>query len=164
MITTRWSSDADSPELAALHRDAWRYAYAGIIPGTALERMIGRRGPRWWRRMHRRGAPALVIEMDGRIAGYATIGPVRQRLAPRTGEIYELYVRPEYHGTGLGERLFTEARRRLQAKGLTRLVVWSLAANELGCRFYRAVGGKEAARSTGRIGGAPLPMIGFAWT
>jgi hypothetical protein len=60
--------------------------------------------------------------------------------------------------------LFTEARNRLEAEGLTRLVVWSLAANELGCRFYRALGGHEAARSTGEIGGAPLPMIGFAWT
>jgi ribosomal protein S18 acetylase RimI-like enzyme len=105
-----------------------------------------------------------VIEMEGRIVGYATIGPVRTRLAPRTGEIYELYIRPEYHGTGLGQLLFAEARRRLSAKGLTRLVVWSLAANEIGCRFYRALGGEEAARSTGTIGGAPLPMIGFAWT
>ncbi|WP_424932615.1 N-acetyltransferase family protein [Amaricoccus macauensis] len=163
MIRTRWSTPEDASALADLHRQAWRYTYAGIIPGRALERIIGSRGPKWWRHMHRRGASVLVVELDGQVAGYARLGPVRPRLLKGTGEIYELYLAPEFHGAGLGEYLFQEARRRLISRGLTRLVVWSLAANELGCRFYLALGGREIGRTRTRIGGAALTRIGFAW-
>lgn len=163
MIETRWSTKEDARALSMLHRQAWRYTYAGIIPGRALERIIGSRGPNWWRHIHRRGASVLIIELDRQIAGYARVGPVRPQLWKGTGEIYELYLAPEYHGSGLGEHLFLEARRRLVSRGLTRLVVWSLAANELGCRFYRALGGREIARAKTRIGGAALTKIGFAW-
>ncbi len=163
MIVTRWSTADDAGALADLHRQAWRYAYAGIIPGRALERIIGSRGPQWWRHIHRRGAAVLIVEFDGRVAGYARLGPVRPQVTRGTGEIYELYLAPEFHGAGLGELLFDEARRRLVSRGLTRMVVWSLAANELGCRFYRALGGREIGRSKTRIGGMPLTRIGFAW-
>ena len=87
MIAIRWSTDADCERLAALHREAWRNAYAGIIPGLTLERMIGRRGQAWWRRMHRLGARALVLEFDGELAGYATLGPSRGGPGPGSGEI-----------------------------------------------------------------------------
>ena len=33
LIATRWSTAADDRGLAEVHREAWRYAYAGIIPG-----------------------------------------------------------------------------------------------------------------------------------
>ncbi len=159
----RWSKPADTTALAALHRDAWRYAYRGIIPGISLERMIARRGPAWWRRMHRLGHRVLVLEFDNRVAGYATFGPCRTRSLPRRGEIYELYVRPEFQGIGFGKRLFGEARRHLRANGLAGLLVWSLADNDLACRFYMALGGRERIRGYQRIGGTRLEMIAFDW-
>ena len=88
--------------LADVHRAAWRYAYAGIIPGLTLERMIARRGPAWWSRMHGRGFRALVVDCDGTLAGYATLGRAARPGARTCGEIYELYLRPEYQGCGLG--------------------------------------------------------------
>jgi ribosomal protein S18 acetylase RimI-like enzyme len=113
--------------------------------------------------MHRLGQAALVVECGEGVAGYATLGARRSGGSAGEGEIYELYLRPEYHGTGLGRRLFREARRRLTAAGLQRLTVWSLAENEIGCRFYRGVGGIEVARSCEIIGGARLRKIGFWW-
>ena len=161
-VATRWSAEADGPGLASVHRNAWRYAYAGIIPGLALERMIARRGPAWWSRMHERGFRALVLDCDGTLAGYATLGRNRSAGGP-SGEIYELYVRPEYQGCGLGRRLFAEARSALAANGLPRLTVWALSDNEIACRFYRAMGGTEAGRAEDRFCGVPLRKTGFAW-
>ena len=162
-IATRWSAAADDAGLACVHRDAWRYAYAGIIPGLTLERMIARRGPAWWSRMHARGFRALVLDCDGTLAGYATLGRSRVPTGGGTGEIYELYVRPEYQGCGLGRRLFGESRRTLAAHGLPRLSVWALSDNEIACRFYRAMGGAEAAHAEDRFCGVPLAKTGFAW-
>jgi ribosomal protein S18 acetylase RimI-like enzyme len=163
LIATRWSTAEDEVGLAEVHREAWRYAYAGIIPGLTLERMIARRGPRWWGRMHAKGFRALVLDCDGELVGYATLGRSRSPEPPGCGEIYELYVRPEFQGCGLGRRLFAEARRQLARAGLRRLVVWALADNEIACRFYRAMGGLEAGRAEDRFCGVPLAKIGFAW-
>jgi ribosomal protein S18 acetylase RimI-like enzyme len=162
-IATRWSAAVDAAGLAGVHRDAWRYAYAGIIPGLTLERMIARRGPPWWGRMHARGFHALVLDCDGTLAGYATLGRSRAPGTGGAGEIYELYVRPEYQGCGLGRRLFADARRVLAANGLPRLTVWALSENEIACRFYRAMGGAEAGHAEDRFCGVPLAKTGFAW-
>ena len=66
--------------------------------------------------MHDRGFRALVLDCDDTLAGYATLGRSRAaRRARPCGEIYELYLRPECQGCGLGRRLFAEARRELGA-------------------------------------------------
>lgn len=163
LIATRWSERADERDLAEAHAAAWRYAYAGIIPGVTLERMLARRGPSWWRRMHARGVRALVLHCDETLAGYATLGHNRAPALRPGGEIYELYVRPEYQGCGLGRRLFGEARSRLRRHGLDGLLVWALADNQIACRFYRAMGGTECARGQDRQCGVPLERVGFAW-
>lgn len=163
LTATRWSTEADSRDLAEVHVAAWRYAYAGIIPGLTLERMVARRGPSWWRRMHERGFRALVLDCDGVLAGYATLG--RSRVpAVRRGEIYELYLRPEFQGCGLGRQLFGGARARLRQNGLDSLIVWALAENALACRFYRGMGGAPSARARERFCGVPLDKVGFVWT
>ena len=164
LIATRWSTADDERGLAEVHREAWRYAYAGIIPGLTLERMIARRGPNWWGRMHDRGFRALVIDCDDTLAGYATLGRCRNSGPRPCGEIYELYLRPECQGCGLGRRLFAAARGELGGHGLQRLLVWALAENEIACRFYRAMGGAKSARSQDRFCGVPLAKIGFGWS
>ena len=61
-----------------------------------------RRGPRWWDRAIRRGTAILVLELGNVVCGYATIGPNRARNLAQKGEVYELYLKPEYQGIGLG--------------------------------------------------------------
>lgn len=163
MIDTRWSTCADAPALARVHGDAWRFTYAGLIPGLVLERMIAARGPHWWRAQHRSGGKALIVEIDGALAGYATMGRCRFPGRRRSGEIHELYLEPACHGAGLGRRLFRAARRQLEARGLEGLTVWSLAVNEVGCRFYRALGGSPEFRSQVSLGGVRFERIAFVW-
>jgi len=163
LIKIRLSKAADSAALAALHCEAWRYAYRGIVPGIGLERMIARRGSAWWERMHELDHRALVLEFDKSVAGYATFGPCRSQNVRPLGEIYELYLRPEFQGIGFGKRLFIEARRDLSENVLFGLLVWALADNDLACRFYTALGGRERKRAQERIGGIRLEKIGFVW-
>ncbi len=64
------------------------------------------------------------------VAGYANYGRNRARSLYYDGEIYELYLRPEFQGLGFGRKLFSAARRDLVQSGLQSLVVWALSDNE----------------------------------
>ncbi len=163
MIKTRWSTRKDASALAEIQCDAWRFAYSGLLPGIALERMIASHGPRWWAGLHRRGGRTLVLELDGAVMGYARIGACRSREFAGAGEIYELYLDPTCHGAGLGRRLFDDARRRLAARAPGGLIVWSLSANKIGCRFYHALGGRVRSKDRTRFGGVDFERIAFAW-
>src|SRR5688572_16868168 len=101
----RKAEPADAQAIADVHYEAWRGAYSGIIPHRALNAMLRRRRPDWWAHAMRRSAPVLVVEIAGTVAGYAPLGRNRARGLTQQGEIYELYLRPEYQGIGLGSRL-----------------------------------------------------------
>ncbi len=105
-IGVRRAETGDADAITAVHDAAWRYAYEGMIPAKELARIIARRGPRWWDRAIRRGTAILVIEVGGTMCGYATFGPNRARNLVQKGEVYEIYLLPEYQGVGLGTRLF----------------------------------------------------------
>jgi ribosomal protein S18 acetylase RimI-like enzyme len=147
--------------LSRVFDQAWREAYQGIIPGVALEKMLARRGPRWWRSTVSRGRPLAVLDIGQGIVGYVSYGRCRDRTLPANGEIDELYLAPEYQGLGFGRRLFKAVRNDLAHRGLNRTVVWALADNERACGFYESLGGRSIARIEERIGGVPLGKIAY---
>lgn len=162
-IEVRRAEAHDAEAITAVHDAAWRFAYDGMIPAKELARIIARRGPRWWDRAIRRGTAILVLEVGGAICGYATVGPNRARNLDEKGEVYELYMKPEYQGVGLGTRLFLAARRELARFGFDTVVVWALADNENACRFYNNAGGRRIARANERFGDVALSKVAFAW-
>jgi ribosomal protein S18 acetylase RimI-like enzyme len=105
----------------------------------------------------------LVLEVGGKVVGYTSYGSNRVRDLAQKGEVYELYIAPEYQGVGLGTELFLAARRELRRSGFPSLVVWALADNEAACRFYENAGGRRAARAVERFGSRTLPKIAFVW-
>lgn len=163
LIEVRRAKPADAGALAAAHDEAWRTTYRGIIPGAELEKLISRRGPAWWENAIRKGSRISLLVFGDRIAGYANYGRNRARSLNYDGEIYELYLRPEFQGLGFGRRLFAAARRDLAQSGLRSLVVWALSDNTPAVEFYRALGGRAVARSSERFGDRTLDKIGFGW-
>ncbi|WP_165901645.1 GNAT family N-acetyltransferase [Ancylobacter aquaticus] len=163
LVETRRARPADAGDIADIHDSAWRFAYRGLIPGAELEKMILRRGPLWWQTALKRGSRVIVLTFGDAVAGYANVGRNRARGLPFEGEIYELYLRPEYQGLGFGRRLFGDARKELASAGFDGLAVWALAANEPALGFYRAMGGLGVARSTETFGGRALEKLAFGW-
>jgi ribosomal protein S18 acetylase RimI-like enzyme len=164
LIDIRRARSADAPGLAEAHDEAWRTAYRGLIPGTELEKLVTRRGPAWWEAAIRRGSRVALLTFGDAIAGYANYGRNRARSLPYAGEIYELYLRPEYQGLGFGRRLFNASKRDLTQMGQPSLVVWALSDNDSAVHFYRALGGRAIARSTERFGEKVLDKVAFGWT
>ncbi len=162
-IGIRKAEPRDAEAIADVHHLAWRGAYSGIIPHRALNRMIDRRGPDWWANAIRRAATVLVVEIGGKLAGYATIGRNRARELAQQGEIYELYLRPEYQGIGLGSRLFAAAREKLADSGLKGLVVWALEENSGALSFYEGAGGRDVAEGVEIFDQKALKKVAFVW-
>jgi ribosomal protein S18 acetylase RimI-like enzyme len=162
-IDIRKAEPSDAEKIAAVHHEAWMGAYAGVIPYKALTKMVNRRGTDWWDHAIRRAATVLVIDIGGRIAGYATIGRNRARQLPQQGEIYELYLKPEYQGVGLGSRLFSAARQKLASHGLKGLVVWALEENANAVAFYAGAGGRDIAEGVEVFDQKALKKIAFTW-
>ena len=163
LITIRPARIADAKEIAQVHDAAWRDAYRGIIPGRELEQLIARRGPDWWHSAIRRGTEIMVLDFDESIGGYVSYGHNRVKSLPFRGEIFELYLAPEFQGLGFGSRLFAAARKELADYGLTTTVVWALSDNERALAFYRRLGGWVARRAEERFGPDVRGRIAFGF-
>jgi ribosomal protein S18 acetylase RimI-like enzyme len=163
LIEVRRAKPADATAIAATHDDAWRAAYQGIIPGPELDKLINRRGADWWDSAIRKGSRIAILVFGDVVAGYANYGRNRARSLYYDGEIYELYLRPEFQGLGFGRKLFSSARRDLNQSGLESLVVWALSDDEMAVEFYRTLGGRAVARSSERFGTKVLDKVAYAW-
>ena len=163
LIEVRRAKATDAAQIAATHDESWRAAYQGVIPGPELDKLINRRGPHWWESAIRKGSRIAILAFGDHVAGYANYGRNRARSLYYDGEIYELYLRPEFQGLGFGRKLFLAARRDLAQSGLNSLVVWALSDNKMAVEFYRNLGGRAVARSSERFGAKVLDKVAFAW-
>ncbi len=163
LITIRRALPGDAEQIAAVHDSAWREAYRGLIPGRELERLIARRGPDWWRRAVAQGSRLLVFSLHGTIGGYVTYGRNRAPSMHFDGEVFELYLAPEYQGMGFGSRLFKAARHDLAANGLDSMLVWTLSDNARALDFYRRMGGEQVRRASEHFGAEKLGRLAFGF-
>ena len=163
VISIRTARPGDEAGIARVHDAAWRDAYRGVIPGRELERMIQRRGPTWWRQAIMGGTRLMVLDFADHIAGYASYGRNRMPQLAYNGEIFELYLAPEYQGGGLGRRMFETARTDLAAHGYGTFVVWALAGNERAVDFYQKLGGSIVRRAPERFGSEMRERVAFAF-
>ncbi len=162
-IDARRAQVSDSKGIAHVHEASWRHAYAGVIPHKALDTMVRRRGEDWWARAIRQSTRILVLEDNNQIVGYATLGLNRVNALSQEGEIYEIYLLPEYQGVGLGRKLFMAARQELINIGLKGCVVWVLEENDPAVNFYRNAGGKDTAEGSEVFSGKTLNKIAYCW-
>ena len=125
--------------------------------------MIARRGPLWWGRMHERGFSALVVDCDGALAGYATLGrsrgPGGAVAARSTSSTFSPSTKAAASAAGSSPRPAAPS----PAGASTASPSGRSADNEIACRFYRAMGGREAGHAEDRFCGVPLRKTGFAW-
>lgn len=152
----------DAQRLSEVFQESWLGAYTGMVPHEHLTKLIARRNSAWWTETARRDQRLIVVEIGGIIAGYANFGPSRSRGSKR-GEIYEIYMAPDYQGLGLGEQLFEACRERLDRARFRGLVVWALAENHMALDFYWRRGGRPFAKANETMSGTKVPKIGYAW-
>jgi ribosomal protein S18 acetylase RimI-like enzyme len=157
---------ADAAAIANVHVDAWRSAYASLIPDRVLVRMSGQvHAVRWTETLRRRNLRGriFVAEIDGEgVVGYGSCGPSRVRSLPHAGEIYELYVAPEHQDRGIGRRLLYRLFDALVERGSNSAMVWVLAGNPARF-FYETMGGRRVAERDEALWNVVLPEAAYGW-
>ena len=149
--------------------DAWRWAYADILPSKQLAALSVEGQAAAWRvafdAPERDGAVFVAVdEADARVVGVASWGASRDdHAAAATGEIGMLYVAPDQIGTGLGRRLMCAALGGLREAGYERATLWVLEANTRGRGFYHHVGWRpDGTRGEHMAECANHPMVRYA--
>jgi GNAT superfamily N-acetyltransferase len=106
-VTLRTATPEDVDAGAALHAACWREAYAGLVDPTQLEKRIADTD-RWregWATQLAAGPPRVLAVAGGELIGFGVAGPSRKPDAPVAQELYALYTRAAWWGTGVGQAL-----------------------------------------------------------
>lgn len=159
----RWATADDASGVAAVHVDAWRDAYRGLIPQEVLDGLdVDARTALWtgWLAASLAGEPTdpgrrvshrlLVAEIDGAIVGWAGFGAGRDEGTQHLGELAGLYVHPRFWSQRVGHALIVRAEQELA--GYDEAYLWVLHGNERAARFYEAHGWLED--GTGKVADA----------
>jgi GNAT superfamily N-acetyltransferase len=136
----------DAMGVARVHVRSWQAGYRGLLPDQYLDGLRPEdRAQRYnFASEDVRDPATLVAVEDGMICGFATTAPARDSDMPDDagpwGELFALYVDPDWWGRGVGAALISVARSRLLALGYRNAVLWLLAGNARADRFYRIDG------------------------
>src|SRR5713101_7512321 len=84
------------------------------------------------------------------------------RSAIRVGEVYTLYVEPDFQNQGLGRRLLDALFRQLRADGCDIAVLWMLADNPSRF-FYEGLGGERIGQRVDTMAGVDVEELAFGW-
>jgi GNAT superfamily N-acetyltransferase len=134
----------DAQEIARVQVESWRAAYAHVYPAAYLAGLsVDERRRLWTRVLSDGGYDVFVAERDGRVTGFASVGPTEDddRSALR-GELFALYVEPSAWGLGLGRALLARAEQALREAGFDEATLWVLEDNPLARDVYAAAGWK----------------------
>ncbi|MCR2783383.1 MULTISPECIES: GNAT family N-acetyltransferase [unclassified Microbacterium] len=136
-IVVRPVRDVDAEALGRVHAQCWHETYDHLISKAALENVSPRRLAELWTHWAQQGPDFRMHAAldDGEIVGFVGSGPARDRDAPRTRELYFIYLLAKYQGTGAGQRLFDAAIHQDEQAYL-----WVAEDNPRAHRFYQRNG------------------------
>jgi ribosomal protein S18 acetylase RimI-like enzyme len=174
MMRIRRAARTDAGAIGRVYVETWQAAYAGLLPDAMLVGMSDVRQSAYWSRLlsDPREARGVFVadDRDMGVVGFGSCGPVRDLpeelesgdSEARVGEIYTLYVEPDFQNLGLGRRLLDALFRQLRADGCNTAVLWMLADNPTRF-FYEGLGGQRIGERTDTMGGIDVDEQAYGW-
>jgi GNAT superfamily N-acetyltransferase len=115
-----------------------------------------------WQEWLIRDISVFVAEIEGKIVGFASGGPIREPLAAYDAELYAIYLLEEVQGRGIGKDLLSAVAEALVGKDHTSMLVWVLDQNPA-VRFYEKTGAEHLMSKQIEIGGISLTELALGW-
>lgn len=163
-ITIRPARPADAHAIARLDVETWQATYAGVLSASYLVGLSQSRREAGWRSVISREPRDVRVAVDtsGAVLGFGSCGAHRGHPL-FLGEVFTLYVAPDWQNQGIGRRLLVALFRRLVAAGRPSAIVWVLRENPARF-FYERLGGQLASRKSLAVGGAAVEAAAYGWS
>ena len=131
VIATATEDDIAGIQLAAA--ESWRAAYAGIFSPDFIEAFVGRAysSESLRRVIHSTQSIFVVARTEGEVIGFSHAGFGR-----RGAELYRIYLRPAWWGSGVGDLLLAQTETWLRDEGYPGYGCYVHRRNSVGQRFY----------------------------
>jgi GNAT superfamily N-acetyltransferase len=165
-MRVRDATAADAGGIARVHYHTWQTAFRGIVPDVYLARTTyEKQKSAWESALNKENQAKLVCvaeDASGQIVGFAVAGPERTGDPAFEGELEAIYILHSHQRLGIGRRLVLRAVEWLAERGLTSMVVWTLADSPYR-RFYEVLGGELVRENERDFGGTMLKLVGYGW-
>lgn len=173
-FSIRSATVEDARAIALVRTRTWQSAYRGLIPDAFLDQMDPEANAQVWRERlsvwseKHTTFVAEVVEDQGahegsRVVGFCSCGPEREADPFYPGEIYALYVLPEFQGQGAGKRLVWNAACWLENCSFTHLLIYVLRDNMPARHFYEVIGGTPVREVNRDVAGHSMVEVGYGY-
>jgi ribosomal protein S18 acetylase RimI-like enzyme len=178
MITIDLARTDDALAIARVYVETWQHTYAGMLPEKVLSDMSAQRcQTEWaWIVRHRHDVQPVIVARTqaGDVVGMTSVGLSRAKDRPShgafaqsvaadaIGEVYTLYVHPDWQDRGLGRQLLASGFSALAKRGCSRALLWVVSANPSRF-FYERAGGQRIAERVERLWGQSVPQLCYGW-
>lgn len=140
----RFASPRDATRIAEIQVSSWRVAYRSILEEEYLSKLSAEKRAESWRQIITSDPLSLfVFETEEKITGWINFGTCRDDDSPESGEIYAIYIHPDYFGKGMGSMLMAHAERELFNRGHFQINLWLLEKNHSAQSFYESLHYKD---------------------
>ncbi len=142
MYTIRKANSDDSKQLGEIHAKSWQVAYKGIVPDKILDNMIPEKRAVYFEQALKEEKEEDYLILKGEKAlGFICIGKCRDEDKDDCyGEIWGIYLLPEYWRYGIGTKLIKWGLNNLKNRGYQKVTLWVLEDNWSARRFYEKMG------------------------
>ncbi|HLP50347.1 MAG TPA: GNAT family N-acetyltransferase [Chitinophagales bacterium] len=155
----------DAAGIATVQYHGWQQTYRGIISDAFLAAMTIEGGTELWKHnlKHPKGSIHVMVNDEDKVIAFSGAGRNRTVEFNCDSELYALYLLKEYHGQGLGKKLFMFEMQGLIAAGYKSCFVHVLADNP-NVKFYRSFKPDLERSFTTTIGGQDCNDLCLAWS
>lgn len=134
IVKTTKQTDFDS--IRQVYYQTWNYSYVGLVPQALLDNLDEKNT---WHPETRIDNTLVALTNNQQIIGVCTYGPTRRKKYAGFGEVYSLYVLPQFQHQGIGQKLFQTALEILR-KDFDNLYLLVLKNNLIARAFYEMFG------------------------
>lgn len=163
-VGIRAATMADCAAVAKVHVRTWKESFAGIVPQPFLDKMsVGKRAEAFAAGFAAPFYSMYVAETPGRgIVGFADFGAPRENIDAYDGELYAIYLLPEFQRKAIGERLFRRGIEFLKGRGRRSMYLLALEVSPYRA-FYEKMGGRLVGKKQIEIEGATYDELIYGW-
>lgn len=144
--TIRPATADDAPVIESVRVDTWKACYRGLVPDAYLDnlRVQPSRVDQLRTAIDRADlCERAVAVADLQVVGMGVAGPPKNdQVQAGVGEIYAVYVLPDWQGRGVGRALLERLTASLHALGYRAAILWTLRDRRATRKFYEANGWK----------------------